>query len=113
MSNAACKFCKKIFGVDSNPFVANPKEGQDVLKRRVPGSKDCKNCHSFCRNEPIYKEMSGTALEEHLQSAANQAEYDRLFGEYCKQRAGGKRRGRGRGLTGCSLLIDVWYCICI
>ena len=91
-----CKFCKKKFDKDPSPTVSNPGP-EDVLRRRTVGSKDCRPCFSFIRNEPSYSEMSSDALAKSLENPQAQAEYDRKFDGWCETRRTGGRRLRNGG----------------
>ncbi|CAK9009985.1 unnamed protein product [Durusdinium trenchii] len=94
-NNSACKFCRKRFGVDPNPTVLNQPD--DLLKRRCPMSKDCKVCHGFIKNHPVYSEMSSSALETHLQDPQNFEKFIREHEEWCEQRRNGSKRRHAEG----------------
>ena len=97
VADAACKFCKLRFHVDTNPLVKNPDKN-DTLKPRCSNARDCRPCANFIKNEEEYADMTASALEKYLQDTANQKVYDEKFKEWCATRREGGRRARNRGV---------------
>ena len=97
VADAACKFCKLRFHVDTNPLVKN-LDKNDTLKPRCTNARDCRPCANFIKNEEEYADMTASALEKYLQDTANQKVYDEKFKEWCATRREGGRRARNRGV---------------
>ena len=86
-----CKWCRRFFATTRNPLCKDPS-ADDLLKRRVLGSLECRPCTNFQKTSPQYSTVAIAELQQHLQIADNQTAYMEDLASWEEQRRAGKRR---------------------